>query len=261
MTRATIRASVITLAIGVALGQSATERPSFEVASIRAYPPDAPFPADGSNGFKVSPNGVAWLYARLWFCLAWAYDIPGLVEGPEWTRSRYDIVAKAAAPVPEAQLKLMVQTLLQDRFKLKVHRETRELAVVVLLVAKNGPKNLQPIEIADLTKYEPGNNGKLVFNGSMSDLAGLLSNSPPYGVRERVVDQTGIAGLFSFVLNVKDFDVNDPAFGGKYEEMQSAAFAFISTALGKQYGLKLEHRKMPLDSLVVDSGNKTPTEN
>jgi sugar lactone lactonase YvrE len=101
----------------------------------------------------------------------------------------------------------------------------------------------------------------LAFNGSMSDLAGLLSNSPPYGVRERVVDQTGIAGLFSFALNMKDFDANDPAFGGNYEEMESAAFAFISNALGKQYGLKLEHHKVALDSLVVDSGNKTPTEN
>jgi uncharacterized protein (TIGR03435 family) len=76
-----------------------------------------------------------------------------------------------------------------------------------------------------------------------------------------VVDQTGIAGLFGLTLNVGDFDVNDPVFGGKYAEMQSAAFANLSSALERNYGLRLEHRKVPLASLVVESGNKIPTEN
>jgi uncharacterized protein (TIGR03435 family) len=70
-----------------------------------------------------------------------------------------------------------------------------------------------------------------------------------------VVDRTGITGLFNLALNVGDFDVNDPIFGRKYEEMRSAAFSSLSAALEKQLGLKLEHRKVPLESLVVDSGN------
>jgi uncharacterized protein (TIGR03435 family) len=237
-----------------------SQSPAFEVASIHMYADGAPFPSDGAIGIRVSPDGVAWRYARLSFCIGWAYDIPGRITGPDWIRDRYDIVAKASGPVSKEQLRRMVQTLLEERFKLKVHRETVELPVAVLIVAKNGMKNLQPSKDGDPMKYEPGN-GKLSFQGSMADFANILGNSPPYGVREQVVDQTGIAGLFHITLNVGDFDVNDPAFGGKYEEMRSAAFANLSSALEKQYGLRLEHRKVPLASLVVESGNKIPTEN
>jgi hypothetical protein len=63
-------AGLIGLVIDVSFGQPVAERPAFEVASIKAYPVGAPFPSDGSNGFKLSPNGVAWRYARLWFCLS-----------------------------------------------------------------------------------------------------------------------------------------------------------------------------------------------
>lgn len=256
MMRAAVTMSLILLT--AALGQTA-QRPSFEVASIKPYPDGAPFP-EGTIGIKVSPDGVSWRFARLEFCLSWAYDIPGRVFGPGWIHARYDIAAKASGPVSKDQLKLMVQTLLEDRFKLKVHRETRELPVVALIVSKNGPKNLQSVEAEDKPKYEPAN-GQLVFRGTMADFAKILGNSPPYGVREDVLDRTGIAGTLSISLDVNGFDVNDPSFGGKYEEMQSAAFAFLSAALEKRYGLKLEHGKAPLECLIVDGGNSVPTGN
>jgi uncharacterized protein (TIGR03435 family) len=233
---------------------------SFEVASIHMYAEGAPFPAGGTIGITVSPDGVAWRYARLSFCVGWAYDIPGRISGPDWIHDRYDIVAKASGLVSKAQLRLMVQTLLEERFKLKVRRETVELPVAALIVAKNGAKNLQPSAEGDPMKHEPAD-GKLSFQGSLENFATILGNSPPYGVREQVVDQTGIGGLFNITLNVGDFDVNDPAFGGKYAEMEGAAFAYISSALEKKYGLRLEHRKVPMASLVVESGNKVPTEN
>jgi uncharacterized protein (TIGR03435 family) len=239
---------------GIAFSQS------FEVASIHMYPDGAPFPTGGTIGITVSPDGVAWRYARLSFCIGWAYDIPGRISGPDWIHDRYDMVAKASGPVSKDQLRVMVQTLLEERFKLKVRRETVELPVVALVVAKNGAKNLQPSTEGDPMKYEPGN-GRLSFQGSLENFATILGNSPPYGVREQVVDQTGIGGLFNITLNVGDFDVNDPSFGGKYVEMQSAAFAYLSSALEKKYGLRLEHRKVPLASLVVESGNKIPREN
>jgi uncharacterized protein (TIGR03435 family) len=252
--------AIAIITVSPVFGQSVRERPTFEVASIKAYTASTPVPTAVSRGLAVSPDGVAWRYTRLLFCLSWAYDIPGEVFGPEWIKDRYDIIAKASGPVPTAELKLMAQTLVEERFKLKVHRELRELPVVALIVAKGGAKNLQRAEAGDPPKYEAADS-KLVFRGSMSEFAAVLGNSPPYGVRERVVDQTGIKGLFNFTLNVGDFDVNDPVFGGKYEEMQSAAFSSLSAALEKQFGFKLEHRKVPLESLVVDSGNKIPTEN
>ena len=112
--------------------QSPADRPSFEVASIKTYPAGAPFPRDGPLGIRVSPDGVAWRYARLQSCISWAYDIPGRVIGPDWIADRYDIAAKASGPASKPQLRLMVQTLLEDRFRLKVHREMQDLPVVVL---------------------------------------------------------------------------------------------------------------------------------
>jgi len=252
--------AIAVITVNPAFGQSVRERPAFEVASIRAYTPGTPFPTAASSGLKVSPDGVAWRYTRLLFCLAWAYDVPGDVFGPEWIKDRYDITAKASGPISEAELRLMAQTLMEGRFKLKVHRELRELPVVALIVAKSGAKNLQRADAGDPPMYETAGS-KLVFRGSLSSFTNVLGNSPPFGVRERVVDQTGITGLFNIALDVGDFDANDPVFGGKYEEMRSAAFTSLSAALEKQLGLRLEHRKVPLESLVVDSGNKIPTEN
>jgi uncharacterized protein (TIGR03435 family) len=205
MNRTVIGVSAIAVvAASSVFAQSVRERPAFEVASIRAYTPGTPFPTAASTGLKVSPDGVAWRYTRLLFCLAWAYDVPGDVFGPEWIKDRYDITAKASGPVPEAELRLMAQTLMEGRFKLKVHRELRELPVVVLIVAKSGAKNLQPAEAGDPPKYETAGS-KLVFRGSMSSFANVLGNSPPFGVRERVVDQTGITGLFQIALDARRF--------------------------------------------------------
>jgi uncharacterized protein (TIGR03435 family) len=175
---------------------------------------------------------------------------------------RFDIIAKAAGPVPEARLKLMLQVLLEDRFKLKVHRETKVLPVVVLAVGKNGVRNLHPVD-------DPGDHPEITASGgvltlthaTMATFAKYLGNNPPYGLRELVIDRTQLTGVFNITLSLKDFDSNDPAFAGNYEEMRSSMFGFLSAALEKQYGLKLERSKVPVDSIAVDAANKFPTEN
>ena len=226
------------------------------------YAPGSPVPSDAANGFKVSPDGVIAKYTKLWACLDWAYDLPGRVFGPDWIRSeRYDIVAKTPGPVTEAQLKRMVQSLLEDRFKLKVHRETRMLEAAVLVVSKNGTKNLHATDRSGPASYEPADGKFILRNSPMSRFVAFLSNRPPYGVNEQVIDQTGLSGVYDINLRVSEFDFDDPAFRGEYEEMRSSFFVFFSEALEKQYGLKLEHRNLPLESLVIDSGNRIPTEN
>ena len=95
----------------------------------------------------------------------------------------------------------------------------------------------------------------------MANFATILGNSPPYGVREEVVDRTGLPGWFDFTLDVKDFDVNDQAFGGKYDEMQIRRLRVSLGPSRKKVGLKLEHQKISMECIVVDSGNKTPMEN
>jgi uncharacterized protein (TIGR03435 family) len=113
------------------------------------YPAGGQAPQGGGNRFTAAPDGITARYTKLFAVLAWAYDIPGRVFGPDWIFSeRYDIAAKAAGPVPEAQLKLITQALLRDRFALTVHRETRELPVAVLTVGANGAKNLRAAEAA-----------------------------------------------------------------------------------------------------------------
>ncbi len=77
------------------------------------------------------------------FLVEWAYGIQPFQHsgGPSWMGTdRYDVVAKAAGKATDAQMKLMLQTLLADRFQLKFHRETKELPVFVISLGKNPPK-------------------------------------------------------------------------------------------------------------------------
>src|SRR5512133_412848 len=103
--------------------QSAATDPVFDVASIKRLPIDAP-----RNALvrEVSPTGVTLRNATLGNCLEWAFGRKHYeVAGPNWrdrpTEVIYDIVAKTATPVPESQLKLMLQALLKERLGLSVH--------------------------------------------------------------------------------------------------------------------------------------------
>jgi uncharacterized protein (TIGR03435 family) len=226
------------------------------------YPPGSVVPP-GYGGFDRSPDGrITATYMTLRLYLEWAYSIEGEVSGPNWiNEERYDVVAQAAEPSPVEQLKLMMQTLLEDRFKLIVHRETKRLPVAVLVVGKNGTKNLPTVEGAGAFSLQRVNGVLRVRNAPMSSIANVLAS--PFGnmPREKVLDQTGLSGLFDISLNLKDFDPRDGAFGGSYQEMRSALLVFVSAALEKQYGLKLERRTVPLESLVVEGGNRVPTAN
>ena len=124
-------------------------------------------------------------------------------------------------------------------------------------LAKNGPKNLQPVDASGPPDGPRPDGGKqfhsLVYkNVSMSDFGERLGGPPPVGVGERVVDRTGLAGVFDITLKV---DLG--SFSGGRDEFPD----FLKSALEQQFGLKLERRKMPLDMLVIDRGNRIPTEN
>jgi uncharacterized protein (TIGR03435 family) len=261
--RAVASASLIAFMAYGAFGQSATEPTAFAVASIKRYPVGSSFPAGAGIGVKSFADGVAMRYIKLWMAVAWAYDVQGQVLGPDWINSeRYDIVGKAEGPVREDQLKLMVQTLLADRFKLTFHRETKELRAAVLIVGKNGSKNLPAGKAGDPPDIQRAD-GKLVFrNIPLSRLVDALTGTkPPYGVNERVLDQTGLMGVFDIILSVNEVRIDNQMTLAEYEELKSATFDSFARELEKHYGLKLEHRKVRLEGLVIDSGNKIPTEN
>jgi uncharacterized protein (TIGR03435 family) len=118
--------------------------PEFEVASIRPVSPSTPAPGRlASVPIVTTPGRLTVHNANLKDLVKGAY---GLEEyqvqgGPAWTLSaRFDIEGKAAGPADGGQLLLMLRAMLADRCKLVVHRETKELAIYALVVAKNGPK-------------------------------------------------------------------------------------------------------------------------
>jgi uncharacterized protein (TIGR03435 family) len=145
----------------VVWAQPAQERPSFEVASVKAMLVDDP-----NSDFVPRRSGsrITMHNAALGTIIAWAYHLANveyqLVAAPTekhlW--DNYDIQALAPGSPNDDDLRMMFQTLLEDRFQLKVHWEKREWAACDLVVAKGGPKLV-------LLRIEPNEPGKLTGVG------------------------------------------------------------------------------------------------
>jgi len=130
---------VLALAVvAIPIFSQARGRPQFEVASVKVHPPPVTQIGITNRGGRFAATGFS-----LKMLVGRGYAVPELriVGGPNWAESeRYDIEAKAPDGAPANQLQPMLQTMLEDRFKLKVHRETRELPVYELVVGKTGLK-------------------------------------------------------------------------------------------------------------------------
>ncbi|NYF78870.1 M56 family metallopeptidase [Granulicella arctica] len=253
--------------------------PSFEVASIRPWKPSSPPPSPDSGGFPrkvmmASPVGGGGqttdrvnFIGQTEILIESAYNLPiasgrRIVGGPDWLYSqsnRYEIQAKIEDSLYAAmqkmtpaqqreQVDLMEQSLLADRFKLKVHFETREMPVYALVVAKSGSK-LTPAEDG-----EPSNlfNLESEQGGEMTARAVTLDEfvrSPLLRVGGRlVVDQTGLKGRYDFNLKWRSEQI--AASGAGQEGGTDAPSLF--TAIQEQMGLKLVPTKGPVEVLVVD---------
>jgi uncharacterized protein (TIGR03435 family) len=242
------------LLCGGVRGQSARELPTFEVASIKAS--QTP-PGRGLAGLRedinTDPARLTMINVSLSTAVRWAYKL-GVYEigGPDWiSNARFDILAKAANPVAEDQLRLMLQALLKDRFKLEVHRQTRDLSGYALVVGKNGTR-LHPVE--------GGGEGSmtgaaLMFEGHkmpISRLADIVSSALKMPVR----DMTMLEGFYDFKVDLRPY-LLDRQPGDPPIDLPGIAMS----ALDAQLGLKLESRKIPMEVLAVDHAEKTPTEN
>src|SRR5262249_24218554 len=128
-----------------------------------------------------------------------------LSGGPDWIRDqRFDIVGKSTTPTTDAELWSMVRPLLEERFKLKYHREPREVSGLALVVGKNGAK---------LTRSEGGSDNISAagwvlsgHNVPMSRLAQLLSSV----LRRPVQDATGMGGTYNFTVDPKAYAGQGP---------------------------------------------------
>ena len=232
----------------------AAEPLAFDVASVKiSKAPDAVVLMQGgmmdsaSGKFRVPSIGghVNIGNWTLGGCIAAAWDLgAGQLSGPAWLNSdRYDIIAKTSPQTTQADLRLMLQALLAERFKLATHRETKEVPVYALVAAKSGPKlhattgdQRLPVIFAPPTR----------FTGQGSTMQGLaLALSRPAG--RTVIDKTGISGVFDFSLT--------------YSSDSSDDSPSIFTAVQEQLGLRLEPDKAQAEVLVVDHVERIPTEN
>ena len=247
---------------------------SFEVATVR------PSRADGGFvSYHISTARFHAENATLTELIRFAYGIKSddqLPKDPSWIRSeKFDIDAKVddaevaamGKMLPDGkfeQLRLMLQSLLEDRFKLKVSTRTEELPVYALVVAKGGPK-LTPVSVTpeEVMKHMPtlsgGSKGELKAGAvSMTMFTRWLSGSAETGNRV-VIDATGLKDSYNFTLNWRpeDAHIAEPNGGGAGQGPASAATSDSSepgffTALQEQLGLKLESRKAPVEVLAID---------
>jgi uncharacterized protein (TIGR03435 family) len=226
--------------------------PAFEVASIRAGQP-------GRESIEYVPGSLTMRNVRLTACIRWAYDVPEFqVTGPDWMNDTwFDIAAKAGSPAPEAELRVMLRTLLADRFKLATHRQTKEISALVLTVGKNGHK-MKPVETTDPPSF---NTGKLSLTGqgaTLSQLTAFLSRE----IRNPIVDQTGLTGRFNYTLDINSYVTDEVRKSqGPNGGPPPDAPSIIAQAIQAQLGLRLDAKKVPVEMIVVDRLEKTPTEN
>jgi uncharacterized protein (TIGR03435 family) len=207
------------------------------------------------------------------------WSLPRIEGGPAWINSdRYEISAKAEGDASQAIMTgPMMQALLEDRFKLKTHRATREVLVYALTVARRGPK-LQPfvegtcIPLAARTSSERPAPGQTPFckNGIAIKRPNLVAdmqattltdfaNALGIALDRPLVDKTGIAGRFDFHLQFA-IDESTPLGGPPAEASDPARAPSIFTAVQEQLGLRLESAQGPVDVLVIDHVEK-PDEN
>jgi uncharacterized protein (TIGR03435 family) len=267
-------------------------RLEFEVASIRP----APQQLQGVNiGLRIDGAQVRGTSLALRDYIVMAYRLkPTQVSGPDWIASeRFDIAAKLPDGAPQDQFRDMLQTLLVDRFQMKAHRDTKEFPVYVLGVAKTGlkMKELPPDPQSDDTANTPitiagsgragnasidlgrgssftlGPNGfelKKITMATFADMLTRFSDRP-------VVDITGLTARYDFTVELSPEDraatmVRAALGAGVVLPPQALAMldngsnASLVSSLQK-LGLTFEARKAPLEVLVIDSIQKTPTEN
>jgi len=267
--------------------QAPAPRVEFEVASVKV----SPAVPDGSVNVGVYVDGamVRCNYLSLRNYLTIAYDVKDYqIAGPDWLASdHFDISAKIpAGPSGEASLRAMMKSLLEDRFKLVQHRETRDLPEYALIVGKNGLKIKElPADATtddngkvDVNVTGGGRGGTVVNLGAGSYLSYNASKLEAHHVTfasimeslskfldRPVVDMTGLTGKYDFTLDYSIEELRNlvRSYGADASRIPDSAgdpSASIFTSL-EGIGLKLDPRKAPVEVLVVDRAERVPTAN
>lgn len=261
MTRALVNLGILALVSGAAFSQTPEAPPAFDIADVHVSPHVTnPYMRGGvlrGTRYDVRTASMVDLIAR-----AYGVETDKVQGGPSWLDTdRFDIVAKAPANTSPDTVKLMLQALLADRFKLKVHMDSKLRPVFALSVGKGKPK-LKESDGSPGSECEgkpqnpaPGTIPYAVVachNRTMEQFAQDVRNMAGAYLTNPVVDQTGLKGNW-------DFEIKWTARA----QLAAAGADGISIfdAVDKQLGLKLEPQKLSLPVIVVDSVNERPTDN
>jgi uncharacterized protein (TIGR03435 family) len=246
--------TALVLATSLLLAQTAPPR-QFDVASVKVNT------TKGKTTRRDEPLGMTYLNITLGEFIRLAYGVRSYqIEGPDWitdngSSARFDIVAKASTPMTEQELRAALVPLLAERFHLTLHRETRTLPVYLLVVDKDGPKLKEGDGGESNVMPDPASGGVRYANYPIAALAATLSVMPSTG--RPVLDRTGLTGKYTFTANLFDIPAGLSIADEKRAIARSETPAF--TALREQLGLRLEPDRAPIDLLVVDHADKTPT--
>jgi uncharacterized protein (TIGR03435 family) len=269
--------------------QTPPARLEFEVASVK--PSAASQDHQVNIGVRVDGAQVHYTYFSLQDYIRIAYKVKNFqTSGPEWLASEhFDIDAKLPAGSTREQTLEMLQSLLADRFGLKIHHESKEFSVYALLVAKGGIKATEvPVEPGDDKAVEVnvqgsakgafgnyGNGAYFAFTDnkfevkklgmvSVADMLARFMDTP-------VVDMTELKGKYDFTLKLSEEDYRIMMIRAAMSSgvsLPPQALALLEGATDQSLfaalraeGLSLEKRKAPLDVIVIDHILKTPTEN
>lgn len=217
---------------------------TFEVASVKLGKPPARSsfgPLPGGERYRAVNAPLNWLISE-------AYGVPirqisGLPQA--FSGDGYDIEAKADHPVNHDQMMAMLRALLEDRLKLVVRREAKEMKAYALVVAKGGAK-MDQSPGGDLFIQKVNASKSVYTNMSMPVFANLLA----FPMEDTVVDQTGLKGVYNFTLNYMPERLGPGVVEGR-EPGPDPNAPSLSTALQEQLGLKLESRKGPVQMLAI----------
>jgi uncharacterized protein (TIGR03435 family) len=211
---------------------------SFEVASVRPMPPDRgdQFESYCRDGGRFILRGTPLLWA-----IKWAYGLNDyqVSDGwPAWLNSfaTYEIEAQTESRVTDDECRKMVQSLFEERFRLRMHKQSKVISAYALIIGTKGPKFFAT--------------GRVTINGSvkqatserepppgwtMSRLANYLGSVR--GIQRPVVDRTDLTGVYGFTLSYSTADADDRPN--------------IFTALQEQLGLRLRATKAPIEMWSV----------
>lgn len=184
-----------------------------------------------------------------------AYSVqPYQVTGPAWMESVcFDVNAKYPPDTKFSDRWLMLRSLLEERFKLAVHHESKEMPGYALIMAKGGFK-LKPADPGE-GSTTGGNQGRVWTFRATKITMPILAYELADSMGEVVVDRTGLDGVYDFSLRWASDDMTSSGASDTNEAPS------IFTALQDTLGLTLQRQKVPVDTIVVDHTERAPTEN